>query len=119
MIIDPAELVSVHDAQAFAEALKRTIERGNPKIPTPTRDQLSKMPGVEKYAKLMRWADFAKSAIGWSISEKEGSYAIAPYKKATGKSYKGQSGWVVDTERAETLPPGATIDDVVRRGRSP
>jgi hypothetical protein len=48
--------------------------------------------------------------VVWSIKERDGIYTIAPYKNAM-----GHKGWVVDTERAESLPSGATIEEVIKR----
>jgi hypothetical protein len=109
--IEPVEVAPVDDTQAFEQALKRTIERGNPRIPRPAPGELrSRSPVVLRYAKVKTWSSFAKSASGWSIEERDGIYTIAPYKQT-----QEQKGWVVDTERAETLPFGTTVEQVVRR----
>jgi len=107
--VEPVEATPVNDTVAFEGALKRTFERGNPKISMPTREEQSN-PVVLGYAKVKTWSAFAKSAQGWSIEERNGVYTIAPYKNAT-----DHKGWVVDTERAESLSPGATIEEVVKR----
>jgi hypothetical protein len=107
---EPVEVVPVDDTEAFEQALRRTLERGNPTRPSPTRENLSRKPVVLEYSKVKTWSAFIKSARGWSIEERNGTYTIAPYKNAT-----DHKGWVVDKERGESLPLGATIDDVVKR----
>jgi hypothetical protein len=104
-VVEPVEVVAVGDAQSLEQALKRTIERGNPRIPTPPREEQARKPIILRYAKVKTWAAFAKTALPWNIEERDQIYTIAPLKEAPGKPYKGHPGWVVDKERAESLPP--------------
>ncbi|HET9697872.1 MAG TPA: hypothetical protein VFP40_13455, partial [Terriglobales bacterium] len=52
--MEPVEIVSANDVQAFAMALRRAIERGNPVVHTPARNAFPK-PVVLRYAKAKSW----------------------------------------------------------------
>ena len=75
--IDPVTVVPVADANAFIAAIKQTMARGNPIIPTPKRDSWPE-PVVLKYANVKSWSAFEKEALNWEILEKAGIYQIKP-----------------------------------------
>ncbi len=106
--IDPVTVVPVTDAGAFTVAIRETMARGNPIIPTPKRDSWPE-PVVLKYAKVKSWTAFEKDASIWTVEEKAGIYHISPGRRHP------DGGWEDDPVRIETFPKGATIDDVARR----
>jgi hypothetical protein len=57
MHIEPIEVVQAADTSAFINALKRTIAKGNPVVPTPLRSEYGK-PAVLKYANVSSWKRF-------------------------------------------------------------
>src|SRR5215471_14446307 len=71
MHIEPIEVVSTSDTKSFAEALKRSISRGNPVVCTPLRHEYKK-PEVLKHAKVKSWSLFEKESSSWSVSETNG-----------------------------------------------
>ena len=107
-VIEPIAVVPVGDADAFLAAIKKTIARGNPTIPTPKRDSWPE-PVILKYAKVKSWSAFEKEAWYWGFSEKAGIYQIQPGRRHP------EGGWEDDPERIETLPKGATVDDLAKR----
>ena len=106
--IDPVTVVPVADTDALMAAIKKTMARGNPIIPTPSRDSWPE-PVVLKYAKVKSWSAFEKEALNWGILEKGGIYQIKPGRRHP------EGGWEDDPEKIETLPEGATIADVAKR----
>ena len=106
--IEPVAVVPIRDADAFVAAIKETITRGNPAIPTPKRDAWPE-PVILKYAKVKSWSAFEKEALYWGIEEKGGTYQIEPGKRHP------EGGWEDDRERIETLPNGTTVDDFAKR----
>jgi hypothetical protein len=100
--------VPVADAVALTAAIKETMARGNPIIPTPKRDSWPE-PVVLKYAKVKSWSAFEKEALNWEVVEEAGIYQINPGRRHP------DGGWEDDPERIETLPEGAAIDDVAKR----
>ena len=106
--IEPVTVVPVGDTEAFAAAIKETIARGNPIIPTPKRDSWPE-PVVLKHAKVKSWSAFEKKALNWEIVEEAGIYQIKPGRRHP------EGGWEDDPERIETLPEGATIDELAKR----
>jgi hypothetical protein len=81
-------------------AIIRTIERGHPTVPTPTRATGFSKPVVPKHAKLDSWKTFEKNASFWTFSEKDDIYRIEKWKK------RSEGGWLPDPERIMVLPAG-------------
>lgn len=109
MDIEPVEVISSSDKVAFAQSIKRTIIRGNPTVPTPTRATGFPKPVVLKYANLKSMAAFEKKASSWHLDEKNGLFIIEQWQN------RPQGGWVPDPARTESLPMGTPIDEAVRR----
>lgn len=103
--IEPVVVVPISDAGLLKSAIVETMGRGNPVVPTPTRDAFPK-PVVLSYAKVKSWSGFEKEALNWSVVCKAGEYQIKPGRK------RPDRGWEEDTDRIETLPPGSTPEDV-------
>jgi hypothetical protein len=109
MNIEPVEVVPVSDSQAFARAIKQTIARGNPMIPTPTRATGFPKPVIPKYAKLKSWRAFEQDASYWTFEKREGAYEIEQWQKSP------ERGWDPDPERRITLPDGTPQDEAIKQ----
>jgi hypothetical protein len=107
--IEPVAVVPVTDSAALENAVKVAMSKGNPVVPTPTRAAFPK-PVVLQYAKVKSWSAFEKDALNWTVVEKAGSYQIEP-----GRKRSDGRGWEADPDRIESLPPGATYDEIARR----
>jgi hypothetical protein len=105
---EPVEAVSINDAEALRRAIKNSISKGNPVVPTPTR-AASVEPVVLKYARVESWPAFEKGTLLWRIVEKSGNYHIKQGRKRLDK------GWEDDPAKTEALPSGSTLDDVAKR----
>src|SRR5688572_21248607 len=55
--IEPVAVVPVTDSGALENAIKIAMSKGNPIVPTPTRDAFPK-PVVLEYAKVKSWSAF-------------------------------------------------------------
>lgn len=106
--VEPVEVVPVTERTSLERALLRTIQRGNPIVPTPARATFP-APVVLAHAKMRSWAAFEKSASGWSIAKVEGAFTIAPYR--AGK----HGGWKEDLESKEAIPDDVALRDIVAR----
>ena len=105
---EPVEVVPAQDVARLELALKTTIERGNPIIPTPTRDKFPK-PVVMKYAKEKSWASFEKRASCCSIAKRESVYEIKYLRR------RPDRGWEDDPDNIETVPLDAGIDVAIKK----
>jgi len=106
--VEPVEAVPASDAEALQRAVKQAINRGNPKIPTPTRATFPK-PAVLKYAKVKSWSAFERDSINWTIVEKEGCYQIKRGRR------RAEGGWEDDPEHIEVLPRGVELSEIAQR----
>lgn len=105
--IEPVAVVNARDQLGLERALIRTIRRGNPLVPTPSRANASKNP-LLKHAKVKSTSSFDKLAKSWKFSKRNGDYFIIPYKKK-------ERGQVEDHERGEAIPAEEPVEAVVRR----
>jgi hypothetical protein len=97
MGIEPVEVVDASDGRAIEDALLRAVERGNPIVPTPTRDNFPADP-LLKYAKVKSTATFEKSSQSWKLSKRGDAYLIAPYRPLK------SGGSEEDIDRTEAIP---------------
>lgn len=109
MGIEPIEVVDAHDQVALEQAIIRTVKRGNPSVPTPSRDVYSRESALLKYAKVKSRSAFEKFAQSWKLSKREGAYFIVPYRR------RQDSGSEEDMERGEAIPADVPLEDVARR----
>ena len=107
--IEPVGVASIDDVPAMRSALKQAMQHGNPVIPTPTREALSKPAVVLKYANLKAWWAFERIAELWTISQRDGRYRITRGRKAPDR------GWEDDPAAVENLPPACGQDEVADR----
>jgi hypothetical protein len=108
MGIEPVEVVEVSDWKGVEDALLRAVSRGNPTVPTPTRNTFPE-PVLLKYAKVKSLSTFERSAESWKLSKREGAYLLAPYRP--GK----HGGSEEDPDRTEAIPAETPLVEVVHR----
>lgn len=109
MGIEPVEVVDANDQNAIEDAIVRAVERGNPVVPTPTRDNYPEDP-LLKYAKVNSISAFEKLSQSWKLSKRGGAYFITPYRPLK------SGGSEEDTDRTEALPAvGESLASVVHR----
>jgi hypothetical protein len=97
MGIEPVEVIDAPDRLGVEQALIRAVNRGNPVVPTPTRENYPEDP-LLKHAKVKSLSIFEKSAQSWKLSKREGAYLIAPYRASN------DGGAEEDVDRTEAVP---------------
>lgn len=105
---EPVEVVPAQDVARLEAALKATIERGNPIIPTPTRAKFPE-PVILKYAKEKSLASFEKRASCFSLEKQESVYDIKHLR------HSPNGGWEDDPDNIETVPLDDGIDVAVKK----
>ncbi len=108
MGIDPVEVVDASDRKAVEDAMLRAIARGNPTVPTPTRDNFPE-DVLLKYARVKSLSTFERVAQTWKFSKRQGAYLIAPYRPLK------SGGAEEDPDRTEAIPAETALVEVVHR----
>ncbi len=109
MGIEPVEVVDARDPKAIEDAMLRAVERGNPVVPTPRRDNYPPDP-LLKYANVKSMSTFEKSSQSWKLSKLGDAYVIAPYRPLK------SGGSEEDVDRTEAIPVGEeSLTSVVHR----
>jgi len=108
MGIEPVEVVDTVDRREVENAVMRAIARGNPVVPTPTRDSYPPSP-LLKAANVRSLSALEKSAQTWKLSKTGGAYEIVLYKRAK------PAGALEDRQRTELVPDSEPLPVVVHR----
>jgi hypothetical protein len=108
MGMEPIEVVNTTDRQQVENAVMRAITRGNPVVPTPSRDSYPPSP-LLKVANVKSLSTFEKSAQTWKLSKTQGAYEIVPYKRVK------PAGSLEDKEQTELVPDSEPLPVVVHR----
>ena len=108
MGMDPIEVVDTADRREVEDAVMRAITRGNPVVPTPTRDSYPPSP-LLKAANVKSLSTFEKSARSCKLSKAEGAYEIVPYKRTK------PAGALEDREQSEYVADSEPLPVVVHR----
>ena len=108
MGMEPIEVVDTSERQEVENAVMRAITRGNPVVPTPSRDNYPESP-LLKRANVKSLSTFEKSAQTWKLAKNNGAYEIVPYKRVK------TAGALEDRERTEVLPDSELLPVVVHR----
>jgi hypothetical protein len=108
MGIEPVAVVDVSDRRGVEDALLCTVCRGNPIVPTPTRDTFPE-DVVLKHAKVKSLSTFERSSETWQLAKHHDAYTLAPCRP--GK----HGGSEEDPDRTETIPAEMTLVAVVHR----
>ena len=106
--IEPVSIADESDSNSIHEAVMEAVERGNPRIPTPMRDD-HKEYVLLKHAGVKSLSTFERLARTWKLSKRGQNFLIAPYRP-------GQfGGSVEDLGRQESFPDSVPLSEVVRR----
>ena len=106
--VEPFEVVPLADTDGFVNALKNSIARGNPAVPTPLRHEYKK-PLVLKYAGVKSQREFERTAGYWSLSEENGVWRFGPYKN------RDDRGWEEDPPRLKQLHPDESLEQMLEQ----
>ncbi|MFA6295296.1 MAG: hypothetical protein WC666_02630 [Candidatus Paceibacterota bacterium] len=106
--IDPVNVIHVTDTEVLHSSIKNMLDKGNPQIPTPTRNTFPK-PVLLNYVKVKSWAQFEDGAICFEVFEKDGLYKIQQMKKSESK------GWEDNPTNAETFTSQTEVDTIVQK----
>ena len=106
--MEPIEVVDTADRQEVENAVMRAITRGNPVVPTPSRDSYPPDP-LLKSANVKSLSTFEKSAQRWQLAKRQGAYEIVPYKSVK------PAGALEDREQTELVPDSEPLPVVVHR----
>jgi hypothetical protein len=106
--VEPVAVVPASNTEAVYQALFDAIERKNPVVPNPPKDNWPP-PILLKYSGAKTWSAFARGASTWSVKEKEGKYQIVGHR-THGRGY-----WEEDPEQKIEFPPGTAVDQVIAR----
>ena len=110
MAIEPVDVRKVENREALQLMLVAAIERGNPVVPTPTRDNFPR-PIMERYCGLKSLSAFERTASCWAISRHDGPYHIYEWRRS--ERYRGAR---EKADETEVILPGETpIETVAMR----
>jgi len=101
----PVAVHEISDCAGIAQTIHEAMARGNPIVPTPTRENFP-VPVVLEYAKVKSWASFEKTAACWEIYRKESSYEICPMRRTLPR------GWEEDSTKIETF---TSVESIANR----
>jgi hypothetical protein len=108
--IEPVDVEKVADASAMKGVLLRAINRGNPIVPTPTRENFP--PNImRRHCGMKSFSAFERTAQLWSISQKADSYVIRPWRRSA--KYRGA--WEEDHERGTIVPATMSLEELALR----
>jgi hypothetical protein len=108
--VEPVEVQKVGTVEALEQLLLAVIARGNPVVPTPTRQNFPR-PVMERYCGLKSLSAFERTATCWSISGNGDAYRICEWRRS--ERYRGAREEADDSEIL--LPADTPIKDVARR----
>jgi len=108
LAVEPVAVADESDKTGIEEAVASAVERGNPIVPTPTRDGYKDYV-LLKYAGVKSLSTFEKLARTWKLSRRSGNFVIAPYRP-------GQYGGAEeDLNRQESVPDSVPVREVIHR----
>lgn len=77
--VEPMEVIDVENISEFKRAFLAVIAKGNPIVPHPSQDEMSKIT-IHKKLGFKSYKAFNHEAKVWSITQKDSSYSIDFYK---------------------------------------
>ena len=110
MGVEPVDVQKVETVEALERLLLVAIARGNPVVPTPTRQNFPR-PVMERYCGLKSLSAFERTATCWSISGDGIVYRIYEWRRS--ERYRGA--WEEARETEVQLPAKTPLKDVARR----
>jgi hypothetical protein len=110
MAVEPVDVRIVETPTDLQRVLLTTIKRGNPRVPTPDRDNFPR-PVMERHCGLKSLSAFERAATLWAISGDSAEYRIYEWRR-TQKHMRGREK-AVETE--VKLLPDAPVEYVALR----
>jgi len=110
LAIEPVDVAPVRTADDLHQALLKAIERGNPVVKTPTRQNFPP-PVMQRYCGMKSFSAFERTAALWAITTRDDSWAIYPWRRS--ERYRGA--WEEDHEHLTFLPSYTPLEDVARQ----
>jgi len=108
--IDPMQVVNVENTLELKRAILATIAKGNPIVPHPSQEEMSKPTNIHKKLGFKSYKAFNHTAIAWNLDLDDGIYEIE-FTKMTEDSRGHES----DTSKTITFPSGTPVETVVDR----
>lgn len=108
--IDPMEVVDVEDSESLFRAILSVITKGNPVIPHPSRDELSRLGKFYKKLGFGSNRAFCRSALLIDMQLAETGYSLQFWKPAI-----DNRGFDPDPSREIVFPAGTPIEPVIER----
>ena len=106
--IEPVAIASASDTESLRQALRETINRGNPAVVVPHRDEFPPSP-ILKYAGVSSWSAFVRNVMSWSIKTRGGSDIISS------RLIQPDGSIVEDPDHVIRLPAGTPVEEVIER----
>lgn len=110
MGVEPVDVQKVETVEALERLLLVAMARGNPVVPTPTRQNFPR-PVMERHCDLKSLSAFERTATCWSISGNGIVYRIYEWRRS--ERYRGAREEARDSE--VQLPAETPLKDVARR----
>jgi hypothetical protein len=106
--IEPVAVLDEKDLDAIESAIVSAVKKGNPKIPTPGREEY-KADVLLKHSGVKSLSTFARLARTWNLSRQRGAFLISPSRPAQ------HGGSEEDSSRQESLPDTLPLKEIARR----
>jgi hypothetical protein len=110
MGIEPVDVQAVDSPEALQTLLLAAIKRGNPLIPTPTRDSCPRSV-MECHCGLKSLSAFERTASCWAISQHDSDFHIYEWRRS--ERYRGAREKADETE--VILPRNTPVEKVTMR----
>jgi hypothetical protein len=107
MDIEPVDVRKVENPETLRSMLVAAINRGNPVVRTPTRDNFPR-PIMERYCGLKSLSAFERTASCWAISQRDGKFHIYEWRRS--ERYRGTR---EKADETEVILPGDTLIESV------
>jgi len=105
--VDPVYTVDLNIGN-LTQIIEKVLKTGNPRIPHPTREELSHLPDpVLKAAKVSSWKKLAEGGATYSISQQDEGFDLEFYKK----DEKGR--FITDTSKTRRFPLGTELKEII------
>jgi hypothetical protein len=109
LAVEPVLVQKVTTVSELQSILVTAISRGNPVVPTPTRQDFPR-PAMERHCGLKSLSAFERTASWWSISQDVAGFRICEWRRS--ERYRGARD--VGQHDEVKLPPETNLEEVVR-----
>ncbi len=107
-LVDPMDVVDVNNQTELKHSILATIDKGNPLVPHPSREEMNEPITLHKKLGFKSYKAFNHNALTWAIISIDGIYEI----KFSQVPESGR-GYVPDPSKTITFPSGTPIETVV------